>query len=171
MDCQAPGLRQARAQRQGFAWRVYVHQWSRVTERNCLVCLACLCLASLRQDLAVMPGAGFDFRRRGQCGDVCWDACGLSASGVWTTLGVLHVFQRRCGVSRVADCAPGKCKEPRCCKAYRPFRLSTLHVLYGFVVSSHEIVSKKMVAEKQYLYQCCVTFALYVRNGLVFVEF
>ena len=85
MDCQAPGLRQARAQRQGFAWRVYVHQWSRVTERNCLVCLACLCLASLRQDLAVMPGAGFDFRRRGQCGDVCWDACGLSASGVWTT--------------------------------------------------------------------------------------
>ena len=92
-------MRQARAQRQGFAWRVYVHQWSRVTERNCLVCLACLCLASLRQDLAVMPGAGFDFRRRGQCGDVCWDACGLSASGVWTILGVLHVFQRRCGVS------------------------------------------------------------------------
>ena len=29
MDCQAPGLRQARAQLQGFAWRLYVI-WSRI---------------------------------------------------------------------------------------------------------------------------------------------
>ena len=97
-----------------------------------------------------MPGAALDLRRRAQCGDVCWDTCGLAAFGLWTT---------------------GKRKEPRCCKAYRAFRLSTLHVLYGFVVSSNEIASKTIIAEKHFLYQCCVTFSLYVWNGLVFVAF
>ena len=57
------------------------------------------------------------------------------------------------------------------CKAYRALRLPTLHVLYGFVVSSNEIASKTIIAEKHFLYQCCVTFSLYVWNGLVFVAF
>ena len=51
------------------------------------------------------------------------------------------------------------------------FAFATLHVLYGFVVSSNEIASKTIIAEKHFLYQCCVTFSLYVWNGLVFVAF
>ena len=84
-----------------------------------------------------MPGAALDLRRRAQCGDVCWDTCGLAAFGLWTTR---------------------KRKEPRCCKAYRAFRLSTLHVLYGFVVSSNEIASKTIIAEKHFCISAVLLF-------------
>lgn len=56
-----------------------------------------------------MPGAGFEFRRCGQCGD----ACGLAAPGMWTTLGVLCVFQCRCRVSQRLHIVPqGNARNP-----------------------------------------------------------
>ena len=67
--------------------------------------------------------------------------------------------------------AEGIARNPEVAKPTGLFAFLLYMCCMGFVVSSNEIASKTIIAEKHFLYQCCVTFSLYVWNGLVFVAF